>query len=582
MEDEFRFIYDREIWYISALMNTKEIDIKKIIQEIQQLIIEKLGNLTKDDLKKISYNSTLVDQVLDCGKNISIQCEWVSFIDYFPFVHENLGYKFNSLGYFKFNVEYYPNTPEKKENIPAVLIQQLPEIALELLIEYCTSYINRYLYLDKLSPIYVFVASKKIMDKEGKLAKMEWSEDNIEKYKHIIGKWTEVYSGQWEDYSAVHYRRRVKDNFSNRLSELHYIRRNSGFIYMEEENYNMFFKGYMTEFVLEPTARVRALQYALNCINDSLDTLYSMVNYVSIDFIEQKMRHLRDLRGMVQTQMSIIYNELDYNRRQHYTRILTYLTDEFHLPRILKRISEKFEVIDESMEDRYREVDEANQKRTERSMNFLNFLFGFAVISEVVGALAGAISGADWIQGGIHVSVLLLVTIILFLVSKSFLTTWWGRRKPEVKKTADCLVIDGKNIALVVRKFPPCRGQLAFPGGFINKHESAREAAIREVREETGLKVRIIEKIGVYDDPERDPRGLVTTTAFLGEVVGTKELKVSEEAIDVVWKSIDELKGVDLAFDHEFILRDALQLLVKKGLASRELAQDFDKVLKTS
>ncbi|GAG54096.1 unnamed protein product, partial [marine sediment metagenome] len=55
---------------------------------------------------------------------------------------------------------------------------------------------------------------------------------NIEKYKKVIGSWTEIYSGQWEDYSETLFNKRIENNLSNRLSELHFLRRNSGFIYM--------------------------------------------------------------------------------------------------------------------------------------------------------------------------------------------------------------------------------------------------------------------------------------------------------------------------------------------------------------
>lgn len=90
----------------------------------------------------------------------------------------------------------------------------------------------------------------------------------------MIGYWTEIYSGQWEDYSESLYDRRIENNLSNRLSELHLTRRNSGFIYMAEENYRDFFDSYMKEFVLIPAPQMRAVLFALSLINESLDLLF--------------------------------------------------------------------------------------------------------------------------------------------------------------------------------------------------------------------------------------------------------------------------------------------------------------------
>ncbi|MHA1278163.1 MAG: NUDIX domain-containing protein [Candidatus Helarchaeota archaeon] len=579
MADEFTFIYKKEIWYISAFTNTEKLDVEKKAKEIEQILMKKVKSLTSADLANISWNQKLVEQVIECGKALTIQCKWITFINYFPFIHENLNLQFNVLGYLRFDVEYYKGNPKKKKEITPDLIQQVPTIALELLKQFCDQYVNRYLFIDRVSPIYVFVTFNKLNDPQGNLVKIKWSEENIVRYSQIIGKWTEIYSGQWADYSNTLYKRRIKNNFSNRLSELHYIKRNSGFIYMEEENYDLFFGGYMNDYVLEPTARVRTLQYALTCINESLDTIQSMLEYVTIDFIEKKIKSLRNLRGLVQTQLSIIYKDLDSNRRQHYTRVLTHLIDLFHITRMLNRVNEKFDVFHDSLEERYHEVDAVNQKRTERSMNFLNYLFGFAVVADVVDILIAALSG-NWIVVGVAGTVIILVGIILILVTKNAVSLWWKTRNPAVKKTVDAVIIEDKAVALVQRKFPPFKGQFALPGGFIEKHESPKEAVHREVMEETGLSIEIIDRIGVYDDPNRDTRGLVATTAFLCKVKGSKDLHISEESTNVIWKPLEELKGIDLAFDHEIILKDAIKLCAKKGLEDQGFALDYENVLK--
>ncbi|GAH97758.1 unnamed protein product, partial [marine sediment metagenome] len=66
---------------------------------------------------------------------------------------------------------------------------------------------------------------------------VQWTEENINKYKKSIGTWAQVYSGQWIDYSDELFERRTRKNLSNRVTELHYIHRNSRFIYMAQKNY---------------------------------------------------------------------------------------------------------------------------------------------------------------------------------------------------------------------------------------------------------------------------------------------------------------------------------------------------------
>ena len=139
---------------------------------------------------------------------------------------------------------------------------------------------------------------------------------------------------------------RIENNLSNRLSELHFIRKNSGFIYMAEKNYENFFDSYMVKNVLLPTARIRAMLYALISVNHSLDLFFTemSVKYAIIDLkvLEQKIQNLRLLRGLIQTNMSVVYDELDYNPRQHYTAVLTHLMRMFSLERIIDRIGKKF------------------------------------------------------------------------------------------------------------------------------------------------------------------------------------------------------------------------------------------------
>jgi len=129
------------------------------------------------------------------------------------------------------------------------------------------------------------------------------------------------------------------------------------------------------------------------------------------------------------------------------------------------------------------------------------------------------------------------------------------------KYPAPALAVDGivpyeDGVVLIRRGNEPFKGKLALPGGFVECGETVEEAVAREVREETGLRVRPAELVGVYSDPERDPRGHVVSVCFLCEVEGG-ELRAGSDAADVEVVDPEDLSPEDLAFDHYQMLRDA-------------------------
>ncbi|HXY88763.1 MAG TPA: NUDIX hydrolase [Candidatus Acidoferrales bacterium] len=121
--------------------------------------------------------------------------------------------------------------------------------------------------------------------------------------------------------------------------------------------------------------------------------------------------------------------------------------------------------------------------------------------------------------------------------------------------TVDGVIIKNHSIVLVKRSKPPFEGQYALPGGFVEYGEPVELALIREIVEETGLKVKIKNLIGVYSDPNRDPRGHIISLAFRAQIIGG-ELSSGSDASEVRLFDIRNLPR--LAFDHEKIIQDAL------------------------
>jgi 8-oxo-dGTP diphosphatase len=128
--------------------------------------------------------------------------------------------------------------------------------------------------------------------------------------------------------------------------------------------------------------------------------------------------------------------------------------------------------------------------------------------------------------------------------------------KKSITLTVDPIITtdDGK-VVLVKRSFDPYKDYWALPGGIVEYGETVEDAVVREAKEETGFYIKIEKLVGVYSDPNRDPRGHFVSVCFLSKIVGG-ELTISEETKDVKLFSRDELKSLKFAFDHEKILRD--------------------------
>ncbi len=133
-------------------------------------------------------------------------------------------------------------------------------------------------------------------------------------------------------------------------------------------------------------------------------------------------------------------------------------------------------------------------------------------------------------------------------------------RTPFVAVDAIIQVFDGerfRGVVLIERKYPPYG--FALPGGFVEYGESAEEAVVREVKEETGLEVKNVRQFHVYSDPSRDPRrhtlSVVFTCEAEGEPIGRDDARRA-----YVFK-LEELPLDKMAFDHKKILLD----FIKRG-----------------
>lgn len=135
------------------------------------------------------------------------------------------------------------------------------------------------------------------------------------------------------------------------------------------------------------------------------------------------------------------------------------------------------------------------------------------------------------------------------------------------------------SILLIKRGEHPYRGKWALPGGFLREKENLEEAAIRELREETGVEKAYMEQLYTFSDPKRDPRARVISVAYLALLNKRTLLKADTDAAEAKWFEIsykgadydtkklmiesdgEKLEAKDIAFDHADIIVSALERL---------------------
>jgi bifunctional NMN adenylyltransferase/nudix hydrolase len=154
---------------------------------------------------------------------------------------------------------------------------------------------------------------------------------------------------------------------------------------------------------------------------------------------------------------------------------------------------------------------------------------------------------------------------ILFV--KKYQQAWSAAPYAPTFVTVDSVLVQSGHVLLIQRKASPGKGLWALPGGFLDPGERLLDACIRELREETKLKIPSpvlkgsIKRQSVYDDPYRSARGRTLTHAFYIELEPSAELpkvKGSDDAKFARWVPLSELDPQMMFEDHYFIVMDML------------------------
>ncbi len=167
---------------------------------------------------------------------------------------------------------------------------------------------------------------------------------------------------------------------------------------------------------------------------------------------------------------------------------------------------------------------------------------------------------------------------------------------PRPALTVDCVIFGFEantlRILLIQRDLEPFAGCWALPGGFVHIDETLEQAALRELKEETGLHDVYLEQLYTFGQVDRDPRERIVSVAYYALVKQTGHVvRAATDARDVAWFPMETLP--ELAFDHRSIVETAhLRLkgkvsyepigfeLLPQKFTLRQLQQLYETVLK--
>lgn len=133
-------------------------------------------------------------------------------------------------------------------------------------------------------------------------------------------------------------------------------------------------------------------------------------------------------------------------------------------------------------------------------------------------------------------------------------------RTSNIFVTVDAVVFKNtthaREILLIKRRNEPFKDCWALPGGFVDDGEDLEAAAIRELEEETSVKITQAEQLKAFGKPGRDPRHHTVSVAFMASVPEETVAVAADDAKEIGWFALDDLP--ELAFDHAEIIAFAL------------------------
>ncbi|RTZ67484.1 MAG: ADP-ribose pyrophosphatase [Aquificaceae bacterium] len=147
--------------------------------------------------------------------------------------------------------------------------------------------------------------------------------------------------------------------------------------------------------------------------------------------------------------------------------------------------------------------------------------------------------------------------------------SWESAPYPPIFVTVDAVVVQNNRVLLIERAGHPGKGLLAVPGGFVDGHERLEDAVIRELHEETQIRLSKevlrtkISSSAVFDSPYRSARGRTISHAYLfvlEDETNLVEVLGADDAKCAFWLPIDEIDPEKMFEDHRHIIKTLLEM----------------------
>jgi len=141
-----------------------------------------------------------------------------------------------------------------------------------------------------------------------------------------------------------------------------------------------------------------------------------------------------------------------------------------------------------------------------------------------------------------------------------------SREYPDYPRVGvGAVILDGDRVLLIQRGGVTLPGKWSIPGGLVELGETTREAVCREIGEECGLEIDLVDVCGVLDRVVRDPDGRVRYHWVLVDFLAVARggtLCAGDDAADARWVPIDEVETYDTT--------DGLMDMIRRAIALRE------------
>ncbi|WP_371804835.1 hypothetical protein [Candidatus Lokiarchaeum ossiferum] len=344
-------LFYKEQWLCFAAfsqMSEKQINFK--IDEMDSFIESLLNN--EENFKEISpiiipENRKIMPEF---AKHLKAEINWHTIIPNFNYGYKDETYKI--VGYFLIRL-----IPDSFQNL-GFDIKEIRPNHLEFLInlisdKFRAEYEDKFYYDQTSIPYSITICSKHSMSEKN----LQWDDEQCRTYKKEIGKWSDIYSGDYSDYKESFYDECIRPNLSNRTSEMHIILRNSALLYLEPHNYNRFFikdehtphsTGYLYFFVLKTICSFHTIKFTLYKISEEIDK--DALNLVQMEYMDQKIGEIKrrlDKTAYLKESLDVFIKpfltDSLRNKGKHYSKIQRCCTEMYAIKENMEYIQRGIE-----------------------------------------------------------------------------------------------------------------------------------------------------------------------------------------------------------------------------------------------